>query len=110
MTAKQYKEELLKALYASHSKKNTGAWRFPGSTTIVFGEGNPDADLLLIGEAPGKNEDEQGRPFVGRSGALLNKVLEIANMHRTDIYITNIVKSRPPKNRKPTPLFFPNFH
>ena len=103
MTAKQYKQQLLEALQASYLKKPKGILRFPGSTNIVFGEGNPDADLLLIGEAPGKHEDEQGQPFVGRSGMLLNKVLEIANLCRTDVYITNIVKSRPPNNRKPTP-------
>lgn len=72
-------------------------------TNLVFGVGNPHADLLLIGEAPGKNEDEQGEPFVGRAGQLLNKILEAINMKREHVYIANILKHRPPKNRDPLP-------
>lgn len=68
---------------------------------IVFGEGNPEADVMLIGEAPGAKEDETGRPFVGRSGKLLTKILEKAGYEREDIYITNIVKCKPPNNRNP---------
>lgn len=68
---------------------------------MVPGEGNPDAELMLVGEAPGASEDEQGRPFVGRAGKLLDEVLEAAGLAREDVYITNVVKARPPKNRDP---------
>ena len=74
-----------------------------GRTHVVFGEGNPNADLILIGEGPGRDEDLQGRPFVGRSGKLLTKILEIIGVKRNDIFITNVVKCRPPGNRKPLP-------
>lgn len=68
---------------------------------LVMGDGNLDADIIFIGEAPGKNEDEQGIPFVGAAGKFLDVMLEAANMQRSDIYITNIVKYRPPNNRDP---------
>ena len=70
---------------------------------LVFGDGNPDADILFIGEAPGKNEDLQGIPFVGAAGKFLNEMLALINLKREDIYITNIVKYRPPNNRDPLP-------
>ena len=70
---------------------------------LVMGDGNPDADIVFIGEAPGKNEDEQGLPFVGAAGKFLNEMLAAADMSRDDIYITNIVKYRPPGNRDPLP-------
>ena len=73
-------------------------------TNPVFGVGNPNADLLVIGEAPGRDEDRQGEPFVGRAGQLLNKILEAVNFAREDVYIANILKSRPPDNRNPTPI------
>ncbi|HEX7021272.1 MAG TPA: uracil-DNA glycosylase [Trueperaceae bacterium] len=73
------------------------------SDNLVFGEGNPDAKLMLIGEAPGEDEDIQGRPFVGRAGQLLDKILDSVGIRREDIYITNMVKYRPPGNRNPTP-------
>jgi uracil-DNA glycosylase family 4 len=73
------------------------------ATQLVFGAGNPGAEIVLIGEAPGKNEDLQGIPFVGASGKFLNEMLEMIGMKREDIYITNIVKYRPPDNRDPTP-------
>lgn len=73
------------------------------ATQLVMGDGNPDADILFIGEAPGKNEDEQGRPFVGAAGKFLDEMLAAASMKRADVYITNIVKYRPPENRDPTP-------
>lgn len=72
-------------------------------TNIVFSDGNPDAKILIIGEAPGKTEDETGTPFVGRSGQLLNKILESQGLTREkDVYICNTVKCRPPENRVPT--------
>ena len=70
---------------------------------LVLGDGNPDADLLFIGEAPGKKEDEQGIPFVGASGKFLSEMLESIHLRRSQVYITNIVKYRPPQNRDPLP-------
>jgi len=71
------------------------------NTNLVFGVGNPDADLMLIGEAPGEQEDKQGEPFVGPAGQLLNKILKAIDFDRDDIYIANILKHRPPGNRNP---------
>lgn len=73
------------------------------ATQLVMGEGNPSADIVFIGEAPGKKEDETGLPFVGASGKLLNEMLASIALERKDVYITNIVKYRPPENRDPTP-------
>lgn len=73
------------------------------ATQLVFGDGNPSAELVFIGEAPGKNEDIQGLPFVGAAGKFLNEMLESIDMSREDVYITNIVKYRPPNNRDPLP-------
>ena len=67
----------------------------------VFGVGDPEADLVIIGEAPGRDEDKEGEPFVGRAGQLLDKILDAINFTREDVYITNILKSRPPRNRDP---------
>lgn len=75
-----------------------------GRTNLVFGEGKKDADIMLIGEGPGENEDLQGRPFVGRSGQLLDKFLAAVDLSREkNVYIANMVKCRPPKNRDPKP-------
>lgn len=75
-----------------------------GRTNLVFGIGKKDADIMLIGEGPGENEDLQGEPFVGRSGKLLDKFLESIDLNRNDnVYIANMVKCRPPKNRDPKP-------
>jgi DNA polymerase len=68
---------------------------------MVPGEGNPDADVMVVGEAPGRHEDEQGRPFVGRAGKLLDELLAEAGLAREDVFITNVFKARPPKNRDP---------
>lgn len=73
-----------------------------GRNRVVFGEGNPHSPLLFVGEGPGADEDRQGRPFVGKAGQLLNKILAAAEIPREDIFITNIVKCRPPGNRTPT--------
>jgi DNA polymerase len=73
-------------------------------TKLVFGAGNPDADLLFVGEAPGRSEDVQGIPFVGPAGRLLDRMLESIDLRREDIYITNVVKCRPPGNRDPEQL------
>jgi uracil-DNA glycosylase len=73
-------------------------------TKFVFGVGNPKADVMLIGEAPGADEDRQGEPFVGRAGQLLNKILEAVGLQRQEVYICNILKCRPPNNRDPQPM------
>jgi DNA polymerase len=72
-----------------------------GRHTIVFGEGNPHAELVFVGEGPGADEDEQGRPFVGRAGQLLNRMIQMIDMKREEVYICNVVKCRPPGNRTP---------
>jgi uracil-DNA glycosylase len=72
-------------------------------TQVVFGQGDPHADLMFVGEAPGFHEDRQGLPFVGPSGQLLNRLLEGIGLRRGDVYIANLVKSRPPGNRDPQP-------
>lgn len=73
-----------------------------GNTNLVFGVGNPGADLMIIGEAPGEQEDRQGEPFVGAAGQLLNKILDAIQFAREDVYIANILKHRPPGNRNPS--------
>ena len=75
----------------------------PLKSNLVFGEGNPDCEVLFIGEAPGRDEDIQKRPFVGRSGQLLRKSIRELGWKETNVYITNIVKRRPPENRDPSP-------
>jgi DNA polymerase len=72
-----------------------------GRRQVVFGVGNPDADLMFVGEAPGADEDEQGVPFVGRAGQLLTKIIEAIDLKRDDVYIANVIKCRPPQNRNP---------
>jgi len=78
--------------------------------TVVFGAGNADADLMFIGEAPGASEDEQGVPFVGRAGKLLEKLLEEIGHQRADVFIANVLKCRPPGNRDPLPIEIENCH
>ncbi len=84
------------------------------ATNLVFGKGNPDAEIFIIGEAPGKNEDLTGEPFVGAAGKFLNEMLDGIGFNRDDVYITNIVKYRPPENRDPLPEekkeFLPYLH
>ena len=89
----------LEELKAQIAKDST----LPLKTNLVFGEGNPEAKVVFVGEAPGANEDEQRRPFVGRAGQLLNRLIEGVGWRREDVYITNIVKRRPPENRDPLP-------
>lgn len=74
-----------------------------GRTQIVFGTGNPRADLVFVGEAPGAEEDAQGEPFVGRAGQLLTRIIQAIGLRREDVYICNIIKCRPPGNRNPEP-------
>ena len=74
-----------------------------GRHQVVFGVGNPNADLMFVGEGPGADEDLQGEPFVGRAGQLLTKIIEAIGMTRQDVYIANVIKCRPPQNRNPEP-------
>ena len=74
-----------------------------GRKQVVFGVGNPNADLMFVGEAPGADEDVQGEPFVGRAGQLLTKIIEAIDLRREDVYIANVIKCRPPGNRNPEP-------
>jgi uracil-DNA glycosylase len=104
MNPKIFKQQLLDKLYEPYRNCLQCPLGFLGRKNVVFGEGNPDADLMFVGEAPGKDEDTQGRPFVGRSGQLLTKALNLVGIDRTDVFITNIVKCRPPNNRVPAPI------
>src|SRR6185312_5244874 len=74
-----------------------------GATQLVFGDGNPDSEIYFIGEAPGYHEDKQGKPFVGQAGKLLDETLAEIGIKRSDVYISNIVRFRPPANRDPEP-------
>ena len=95
------KNEQLEALKGEIAAN--GALPLASSANLVFGEGNIDCTVLFIGEAPGQKEDELKRPFVGRAGQLLNHLIESVGWKREDVYITNIVKRRPPENRDPAP-------
>lgn len=97
------KDELLKQLEKETSRCKLCNLR-QGCSRVVFGEGNAQASIMLIGEGPGEEEDKQGRPFVGRAGQLLDKILQACGFERFNhVYIANIVKCRPPQNRVPTP-------
>ena len=85
-----------------HVKECTKCELCKNRTNVVFGVGNPDADLMFVGEAPGYYEDVQGEPFVGKAGQLLTKIIESIGMKRGDVYIANILKCRPPDNRNPS--------
>lgn len=74
-----------------------------GATQLVFGDGNPDAEVYCLGEGPGYHEDQQGKPFVGQAGQLLNQLLQSIGLKREDVYISNVVRFRPPQNRDPLP-------
>lgn len=95
------KEAALEKLNAAWSKKDLPLKA--AATHAVPGEGNPNTDILFIGEAPGKNEDEQGRPFVGAAGKFLDELIASIGFKREDIFIANIIKHRPPGNRDPLP-------
>ena len=91
----------LDALREEHANECPHCTAMSGINNLVFGEGNPDARLMFIGEAPGAEEDRTGRPFVGRAGKKLDEMIEAMGMHRRDVYIANVLKSRPPDNRTP---------
>ena len=97
------KQQALDDLAQEIIAENVAAGLKAQATQLVMGAGNPNADIVFIGEAPGKNEDLQGLPFVGAAGKFLNEMLAAAGMERGDVYITNIVKYRPPNNRDPEP-------
>ncbi|MFC1842845.1 uracil-DNA glycosylase [Candidatus Dependentiae bacterium] len=103
MDIEKYKQALLQKLYEPYKNCQQCPLGMLGRKNIVFGEGNPNSKLMLVGEGPGQKEDELCRPFVGRSGKLLTKTLEAIGLKREDVFITNVVKCRPPKNRKPLP-------
>lgn len=103
MNSLSRKQHLLDALYKPYSGCNGCHFKMPKATQIVWGEGNIDSSIFFIGEAPGRDEDIQGKPFVGRSGKLLNRILEATGSARNNVFITNIVKCRPPNNRRPLP-------
>lgn len=97
------KETLLEQIRADIIDNNISPDLAKTAKNLVMGDGNIDTDIVFIGEAPGKNEDETGLPFVGAAGKFLDEMLATAGMKRSDIYITNIVKYRPPNNRDPLP-------
>jgi uracil-DNA glycosylase family 4 len=96
------RREALEA-YAAETSACTRCRLAQGRTQVVFGVGDPDADLMFVGEAPGFHEDKQGYPFVGSAGKLLDKLLEGIGLTRPDVYIANVLKCRPPGNRDPMP-------
>jgi len=97
------KHQQLTQLYNDIVGKNVCPELAAGATQLVFGDGSPDTDTVFVGEAPGKKEDEQGVPFVGAAGRFLDEMLDSIELKRKDVYITNIVKYRPPDNRDPLP-------
>jgi len=100
-SAEERRDELVELF-----REVSGCARCPlhsGRTKVVFGAGNADADLMFVGEAPGQQEDLQGLPFVGRAGKLLDQLLQEVGLERSDVFITNVLKSRPPGNRDPQP-------
>ncbi len=101
--AESGKAERLEALCRRYEAESPLVDQIEGWTQVVFGDGDPDARLMFIGEAPGAEEDRQGIPFVGRAGKLLNDMIGAMGLERREVYITNIVKVRPPNNRTPTP-------
>jgi uracil-DNA glycosylase family 4 len=102
MNNRMHKQTLLDQLYEPYKNCMRCPLAFQGRNTIIFGEGNANAVLMFIGEAPGNNEDLQGKPFVGRSGKFLTKTFEKIGLHRDLVFITNIVKCHPLNNRKPS--------
>jgi uracil-DNA glycosylase family 4 len=103
MSGQNTKQKKLEQIKADIIKKNICPDLAKSAKNLVMGDGNANADIVFIGEAPGKNEDEQGLPFVGAAGRFLNEMLEGVGLKRSDVYITNIVKYRPPNNRDPLP-------
>ena len=103
LTVSRSPEEALQAIRAEIGDCTRCKLHRLGRRQIVFGVGNPSADLMFVGEAPGADEDVQGIPFVGRAGQLLTKIIEAIGLSRDDVYIANVIKCRPPENRNPEP-------
>lgn len=101
--ADQPKRDRLEALRERHARESPILKMIEGWTNIVFADGDPDAELMFIGEAPGADEDAKGIPFVGRAGQLLDKMIVAMGLDRERVYIANVLKVRPPGNRTPTP-------
>jgi len=106
--SKEERREALKDLYHQARSCTRCPQLASTRTTVVFGSGNADADLMFVGEAPGKNEDEQGLPFVGQAGRLLDKLLGEIGLTRQDVFVVNVLKCRPPGNRDPAPVEIEN--
>jgi len=106
--APEERREALKALYMRARECTRCAQLASTRKTVVFGAGNADAQLMFVGEAPGASEDEQGIPFVGRAGKLLEQLLAEISLERNDVFITNVLRCRPPGNRDPLPLEIEN--
>jgi uracil-DNA glycosylase len=96
-------EAKLSKLYKEHSSCKECPLAAQGRSKVVFGKGSPSASLMFLGEGPGRDEDKQGIPFVGRSGQLLTKIIAAMGLNRTEVFISNVVKCRPPNNRAPLP-------
>ncbi len=101
--ARAHNRERLDHLHARHDGECPHCTSVTSHTRTVFGEGDPAARLMFVGEAPGAEEDKAGRPFVGRSGQLLDKMITAMGLRREDVYIANVLKARPPNNATPTP-------
>ncbi|MDX6697495.1 MAG: uracil-DNA glycosylase [Solirubrobacteraceae bacterium] len=104
MPTPQERREALKRLYLDEARDCTRCPLHQSRTQVVFGAGDADADLMFVGEAPGRTEDEQGLPFVGQAGKLLDKLLAEIGLARGDVFVANTLKCRPPGNRDPQPL------
>ena len=103
MSSASDRREELKTVWEQASTCTRCPQLAAGRTTVVFGSGNADADLMFVGEAPGANEDKQGLPFVGQAGRLLEQLLNEIGLSRSDVFIANVLKCRPPGNRDPLP-------
>ncbi|MFH1644330.1 MAG: uracil-DNA glycosylase [bacterium] len=100
---KKTKQQLVETLYSKYKNCKNCPLCNQGRTQVVFGKGNPNTKLMFVGEGPGRDEDLQGAPFVGKSGKLLTKIIEAMGLKREDVFISNVVKCRPPNNRAPLP-------
>src|ERR687894_1945768 len=108
MVSTETRREELKAVFA-HARDCTRCPQLASTRTqVVFGAGNADADLMFVGEAPGAREDEQGIPFVGAAGKLLDELLAEVGLARADVFIGNVLRCRPPGNRDPLPVEIEN--
>jgi uracil-DNA glycosylase len=96
-------KQQIELLFCGHVNCNACPLATQGRTQVVFGHGNTNARIMFIGEGPGRDEDEQGFPFIGRAGQLLTKIIEAMKLTRESVYISNVVKCRPPNNRVPLP-------